>query len=192
MNSLQEIWDKLNAKGLGTDKLSVHSYGEVYEQYFAPYRYKKFNLLEIGLFNGHSMRLWESYFMVADIHGIDCSDQPHGGLADLRPMIKEGKHNIHILDATNEWELRKAFRGMTFQFIIDDGNHNIISQLHSYEILSQYLTDTGIYFIEDVENIDETRELFEKMDSTKQIQILDRRHINKRFDDVIVVIQNRP
>lgn len=191
MSQLRSIWNKMYANGVETDKGSVHSYIDVYEELLLPYREKANKVLEIGIFKGNSMRMWEQYFTKAEVHGADCSDQPHGGMADLRPMIAEGSHFIHIMDATSELDIQKEFRGMLFDVIIDDGNHNVMSQLRSYELLSKFLTDGGIYIIEDIENIDETRPLFEKIDSTKNIEILDRRAVKNRFDDVMVIIKNK-
>ena len=188
MRTLQQIWDEMPEK---TDKGSTHSYLSVYEEILEPYRHTIFPILEIGIFNGASMKLWEEYFYNAGVYGVDCSDQPHGGLADLRPMIAEGTHNIIIADATSEVDMYREFKGMLFDVIIDDGNHNIISQLKSYEILSKYLSDEGLYVIEDIEDIDKTRELFEKIDSTKKVEILDRRHIKSRYDDVMVIIRSK-
>lgn len=176
---------------LKTDKADVHSYLPVYEEILAPYRHTAKNVLEIGLFNGASMLLWEQYFTNAKIHGIDCDEQPHGGLADLRPMIKEGTHHIHIIDATSELDIQKEFRGMLFDVIIDDGNHNALSQLISYNILSKFLADGALYIVEDIQDIDEAMDLFEEIDSTKNVEILDRRHIKNRYDDVLVIIKDK-
>lgn len=188
MKQLQQIWDEMPDK---TDKGNVHSYLPVYEEILSPYREKAERVLEIGIFNGVSMKLWEEYFTKAKVHGADCHEQPYGGLGDLRPMIAEGNHLIHIMDATSEIDIQREFKGMLFDVIIDDGNHNIVSQLRSYELLSKFIADGGVYIIEDIENIDETKELFENIDSTKKVTILDRRDIKSRFDDVLVIIKDK-
>ena len=129
MKSLQQIWDDMPLK---TDKGSVHSYIEHYERILAPYRETATNVLEIGLFNGASMLMWEKYFTKANIYGIDCIETPHNGLADLRPLIAEGNHNIIIGDATDDKFLKEHFNGKLIDVVIDDGNHNIMSQLKSF------------------------------------------------------------
>ena len=188
--SLQQIWDELNKQGLGTDKGDIHSYLSIYEDVLAPYRETANNVLEIGIFKGHSLLMWEKYFS-GKVYGMDCSETPHGGMADLRPLIAEGTHNIIIGDAVNEFDVYKNFKGVLFQVIIDDGNHLPTCQLKSYEIFSKYLSDDGIYIIEDIENIDETIELFKNIDSTKQVEIIDLRNVKNRFDDVLITIKNK-
>jgi len=196
LKTLLEIYNK-HKVGDWPDKNSSHSYIEVYEKILAPYRMAALNVLEIGLMSGESLRMWTKYFNSdlrsthCNVYGMDCSETPVNGLADLRPIIAEGKHNIVIGDATNPLDIAKHFSGMDFSVIIDDGNHEIISQLRSYEILSKYLSDGGCYIIEDIQNIDETRELFEKIDATKKVEIFDRRHIKNRYDDVLVIIKEK-
>jgi hypothetical protein len=47
----------------------------------------------------------------------------------------------------------------------------------------------SIYIIEDVQNIDKDIEVFKNMDSEKTIEILDRRSIKNRYDDVLIIIK---
>jgi hypothetical protein len=105
MKKLQQIWFDLREK---SDKGTVHSYLSVYEEILAPYRTTAKNILEIGLFNGASLLMWEQYFAGA-VFGIDCSETPHGGMADLRPLIKEGTHNIFICDAESREAIKNVF-----------------------------------------------------------------------------------
>lgn len=183
--SLQQIWNELPLK---SDKADIHSYLPIYEEILTPYREAAKNLLEIGIFKGASLLMWEQYFS-GNVYGIDCSEQPHGGMADLRPLIAEGTHNIIIADATNALEVHKHLRGVVFDVIIDDGSHDTNAQLISYEIFSKYLSDTGIYIIEDIQHLDEERKLFENIDPTKNVTILDRRKLLQRYDDIMVIIQ---
>ncbi len=189
--TLQQIWNNLNEQGHGSDKFSVHSYGEVYEEILAPYRTTAKNILEIGIFRGDSIRLWESYF-TGKVYGIDCDIKPHGGIADLQPMIDEGTHRIFILDATNESEVQysRYFMGYpTFDVIIEDAGHDINQQLQLYKVWKKYLSPNGVYVIEDIQDIFASRELLENIDPEKSVTILDRRHIRERYDDTMVIIQ---
>lgn len=182
--TLQEIWERLAKDGYKTDKGDVHAYLPIYEELFSPYREKALSILEIGLFNGHSMRLWKEYFTKAEIHGIDCDEEPHGGMADLRPMIAEG-WNIHIMDATDKLQVYDKFRGMTFDIIIDDAGHDIMQQIQLYELFIDRVSDGGLYICEDVQNIDETKEIFEKMGG----EIIDLRSKKNRYDDILIVFK---
>lgn len=188
MDTLINIWNHLQAKGIASDKGSVHSYIETYDKLLAPYKECRM-MLEIGIFKGYSLRMWEYFFYNADVHGIDCDEQPHGGMADLRPLIAEGSHNIHIMDATNEVEVIKHFDEMKFDVIIEDAAHNIEQQLKLYSLYKNYLAPDGIYIIEDVQDIDNERAQFENIDPEKKVEIIDLRHIKGRYDDVLIIIK---
>lgn len=193
METLQQIWERLAKSGYETDKGSVHSYVSVYEKLFEQYRESNNPILEIGLFNGHSLRMWEQYFFHGnECYGIDSDEQPHAGMADLRPMIIENIHNIYILDAENKEEVEKTFhRFCEFDIILEDAAHSPMQQISIYNNFKKYLLKGGVYIIEDIQDIDATKELFENIDPEKEITILDRRHIKGRYDDVIVLIKDK-
>lgn len=186
MDSLKEIWQSLPNK---SDKGDVHSYIDFYEELFRPYRETAKNVLEIGLFGGASMILWEKYFTVAKVYGIDCSETPHDGMADLRPLIAEGSHNIFIMDATDSGQIKKNFEGIKFDIILEDAAHSIEQQLSIYDNFKSYLADGGLYVIEDIQDVDKHHIDFLQMDSSKTIKVIDRRKIKGRYDDVMVVIR---
>jgi cephalosporin hydroxylase len=195
MKSLAEIYQTYasgNPHGPGTgDKGTVHSYIEVYEELFAPYRQTATNFLEIGVLAGSSIRMWTEYFNSSKVHGVDVDERPLNGLFDLRPMVAEG-FNLSFFDASLPDEVEKHFKGVMFDVIIDDASHHIRHQLDNYKNFRSHLSKGGIYVIEDVADIDAHRSLFENLDSTKHIKIYDRRNIKGRFDDVLVVLTDKP
>ena len=181
--TLQQIFSRT-----GGDKGSVHSYIEAYEDIFPLYRNTARKVLEIGLLNGESLLMWEEYFGREKVYGIDCSETPLDGMADLRPLIEAG-HQISILDATNERQVSDTFGNIKFDVIIEDASHSVDQQVQIYNVFKKYLSPTGIYIIEDVQDIDATRSTFENLDSEKTIEILDRRNVKFRYDDVIILIK---
>lgn len=187
MRTLNEIWKQLSDAGFETDKGSYHSYIDVYEKLLAPYRETAKNVLEIGLFKGNSLRMWEQYFTTANVHGIDCEEQPHGGMADLRPMIAEGTHNIHILDGTSEEKIEKEFENTKWDIVIDDSNHITESQLRSFEIFKTRMADGGLYIIEDPQNLEEDKERYLAMH--ENVEIVDLRENKQRYDDALILIR---
>lgn len=195
MKSLAEIYGNYlssDTSGPGTgDKGTVHSYIEVYEELFAPYRATTGNFLEIGVLAGSSIRMWTDYFNAAKVFGVDIDERPLGGLFDLRPMIKEG-FNLLFFDATLPEEVERHFQDMRFDVIIDDASHQFSHQMDNYRNLKSHLSKGGLYVIEDVADIDTHRAAFENIDPEKHVQILDRRKIKNRFDDVLVVIKDKP
>lgn len=191
MKKLKEIWQELADAGFETDKGSVHSYVEFYETLFQPYRGKEINFLEIGLFAGNSMRMWEKYFTNGNVHGIDCSELPHGGMADLRPMIAEGTHNIHIMDGTNEADIERVFGDVKFDIVLDDGAHNLSAQLQTVRIFKNRLSKNGMIVIEDLQDIDNDKYAFEEFTEGMDAAIVDLRHKKFRYDDCLLILKNK-
>lgn len=188
LKTLAEIYEDFKGPACYGDKGTVHSYIEVYEQLLAPFRETAQHVLEIGALAGHSIRMWEHYFVRAAVHGVDISTRPVGGRFDLEPMIAEGTHHIHIFDATVAEQVEAHFQGIMFEVIIDDASHVFEHQMAMYANLRTHLSPGGIYIIEDIEDIDRRRAAFEQIDASKSVKIMDRRGIKGRFDDVLVVI----
>ncbi len=181
--TLTEICSK-HKKGDWPDKGSVHSYLEVYEKLFEPiYRLEANNILEIGLMSGESLRMWTEYF-AGTVYGMDCDIKPHGGLADLTQAMADGL-NVCIGDATNDYHLRIHFEGIKFDVVIEDAGHDFDQQLAIFEAMKPYMAWNSIYIIEDIQNIDRDRKAFEQMGG----QVIDRRHIQGRYDDVLVIFR---
>ena len=185
MNSLKTICQTYKV-GMWPDKGDVHSYLEVYEERLAPYRHTAKNILEIGLMSGESLRMWAEYFD-GTVYGMDISVTPIDGMADLSKAIAEG-YNIRIGDASNPDDIKKFFNRKKFDVVIEDASHSIEQQLQIYSTLKKYMKKESIYIIEDVQDIDSTRSLFENMDSNRKVEIIDRRRIKNRYDDVLVII----
>lgn len=181
--TLQELYSK-HKKGDWPDKGSSHSYIEYYEEILAPYRHTAKNILEIGLMSGESMRMWTEYF-TGFVFGMDCSETPINGIADLRPIIAEG-YNVVIGDAANPLDVEKLFKGLKFDVIIEDANHDLNQQLAIYSTMKPYLNKGSIYIIEDIQDIDNTKAIFNAIGG----EVIDRRKIKNRYDDVLVIIRS--
>ncbi len=74
MKSLLEIYEKYQYSDGHGDKGTAHSYIEVYEELFNPYRFNS-TILEIGLAYGESFMMWREYFIDSTIIGVDISDE---------------------------------------------------------------------------------------------------------------------
>lgn len=186
--TLQQIYYK-HKRGDWPDKGSVHSYIEVYEEILKPYRLSANSILEIGLMSGESLRMWNEYFD-GDVYGMDCDIKPIGGLANLTEAIDEGL-NIAIGDATKPNDIKMFFDGIKFDVIIEDAGHDFAQQLEIYHTLRSYIAHGGIYIIEDVQDIDFSRAAFEMIDPDRKVEILDRRNVKGRYDDVMVIIRDK-
>jgi hypothetical protein len=183
--TLQEIYLK-HKKGAWPDKGDVHDYITVYEEILSPYRYTAKNILEIGLMSGESLKMWTEYFS-GTVYGMDCSETPIDGLADLRPIISENKYNICIGDATSAEDIEKHFGGMEFSIVYDDGNHITSCQVETFNLLKGKMAKGSLYIIEDPENLDRDKNCYLSLHDN--VEILDRRATKNRFDNALILIR---
>jgi len=142
MDSLPFL-DQLAIK-YGTDKGTTdHSYTSRYEMYLEQYRDVEFNLLEIGVYNGSSIKMWKEYFPKANIVALDIDPKCK--------QYEEDRINIHIGDQTDIKFLQDVVKQYGhFEIILDDGGHSWKQQIISFETLFPLLTPGGLYFIEDL------------------------------------------
>lgn len=180
MKSLLEIYEKYQYSDGHGDKGTAHSYIEVYEELFNPYRFNS-TILEIGLAYGESFMMWREYFIDSTIIGVDISDEEISVNFDLTE-----EKNIIICDATDE-KLLDYIGNYKFDIIIDDGSHILQDQIKTFHLLKKLMKKNGIYVIEDVNNIDTVKDEFLKLHTN--CKIIDLRHIKNRYDDVLVVYQ---
>ncbi|MBR2214318.1 MAG: class I SAM-dependent methyltransferase [Selenomonadaceae bacterium] len=126
-----------------TDKCSLsHNYLRKYEFFLQKFKYDTFNLLELGIFNGSSLRMWRRYFPKAFIYGVDI--EPRCGAY--------GKDGITVLirDLSKEENL-KELAALKATVIIDDASHIWSHQLKALSILFPTLPSGGVYILEDLE-----------------------------------------
>lgn len=139
MSTLDQIATKY-----GTDKASwQHNYTKVYQKYFEPIRNEPLRILEIGVFQGNSLKTWLEYFPNATLVAFDInpncwkSDNP-------RCTVLNGNQN----DANFLNFLGKVYG--PFDIIIDDGSHLMSSQQISMSVLWNFVKPKGLYIIEDL------------------------------------------
>ena len=115
---------------------------ELYEDFFESFRNKKINILEIGVDNGDSLRLWSEYFTNANICGIDIK----------KKQFQINKVNILCGDQSDELFLKSVVdKYRNFDIIIDDGSHVSKHIISSFNFLFKYLNKDGLYIIEDLQ-----------------------------------------
>lgn len=129
----------------GADKASnYHNYTEIYAEYFASLKDQPITFLEIGIFQGSSVKLWESYFSRAELHFIDIT------LGAVQ-YFSERSH-YHLANQENPKDLERVVRqtGGNFDVIVDDGGHTMNMQIVSFQTLFPHLRSKGMYIIEDL------------------------------------------
>lgn len=179
--TLTEIYYSLCAQGYCSDKGTYHSYVDIYSELLEPYR--NGSILEIGVFKGDSLRMWEQYFNEA--YGIDCSDQPHGGMADLREMIASGEHNIYIGDGCSKEFIDTHFKDKKFSVVIIDASHDLDQEIEMFHLYKDYVSPGGKIIIEDPQNIDRDKNTY--LSLCENVEIIDRRNIKNRYDDCLII-----
>lgn len=118
-------------------------YFDIYERHFCRFRDRPIKMLEIGVFEGGSLKMWESYFHPGStIVGID-----------IRRECKSfSGGDIHVMIGSQDDEtfLQKVLRKFgPFDIVLDDGSHQNAHVIKSFEILYPQLHETGVYMVED-------------------------------------------
>lgn len=141
MDSLTDIFNKYN-----TDKNSyAHNYTRQYEDLLKKYRNSEAKYLEIGVFNGGSIKaMREALKNSKCILGID-----------INPSCKqyediENNIFVEIGDATDHKFIDYIYSKYgSFDIVLDDGSHINKDCIKSFELLFPLLNNNGIYIIED-------------------------------------------
>lgn len=137
MASLDEL-----ALKYGTDKASPgNNYTPIYERYLHNWRSLPITMLEIGVFEGASLRMWRDYFRRGRIWGLDVNPgcAVHGG----------GRISVITGEQADPDALDSCAPGEDFDLVIDDGGHYPDDQLASLIALWPRLKRGGYYVIED-------------------------------------------
>lgn len=143
----QRAYEKMDSLAVeaGTDKSSqFHHYTKVYAKYFEPFRKKKIKFLEIGIFHGESVKLWEAYFQNAELHFVDIDPD--------MPRYRSERSLYHFADQADVDAMKALAQkiGGNFDIIIDDGGHRMDQQINSFHALFPALKSGGFYIIEDL------------------------------------------
>ncbi len=136
--------DKLGLKYNADKSSRFHNYLDFYEK-MLPGRSFKGRLLEIGVMDGLSMKMWRDYYPEAEIVGIDIKDMSFMHNDDWQ--VPESVQLIQC-DGTDPMETKDLG---TFDIIIDDGSHYMKDQQVSFEIFYyNQLNKGGVYILEDL------------------------------------------
>lgn len=132
------------AKNFQTDKgVGFHDYTEVYDDYFDKIKDQPMNFLEIGVFQGESLKMWEAYFKNATVIGLDINP-------DCAQYAGE-RRKVYIGSQTDDFILYKISKeNAPLSVIIDDGSHNWDHQIKTFNSAFPLLKPGGLYFIEDL------------------------------------------
>ena len=166
-----------------TDKDTTHSYLETYEKLMKDKCLTSKNILEIGVQYGGSMKLWNDYFVNANIYGIDISQAPI--FLNEYKRINCLKMNAYSQDSIDYF----SKQNIVFDFILDDGLHTLDSMIYFIKNYLQLLDTEGILIVEDVQDINWCDTFKTLVPNGYTYEIIDLRHIKNRWDDILFVIK---
>ena len=119
-------------------------YFDVYHRHFARFRNRAVTMLEIGIFNGGSLRMWKDYFgQDSTIVGVDVNPE----------CARYAEPGVEIVigdqgDRGFLRELRSRYPGISV--LVDDGGHHMTQQIATFEELYPHMLADAVYLCEDV------------------------------------------
>jgi hypothetical protein len=175
MKSLEQVFEKYCSTDGGGDKGSLHSYIEVYAREMKKIR--DVDLLEVGVWEGHSLAMWQEYLRVSRVVGVDVD-------------VSRCKFDVDVreCDATNRIAVDAVLGDLKFDYIIDDGSHRVDHQVESFRLLWDRVKPAGKYFIEDIQSDEALVKIAEAIARMGvEFTVYDLRDKKNRWDDIMVV-----
>jgi hypothetical protein len=184
----------------GTDKEQLasgeegsghHSYGAIYEELSRRLNAAKkpVNAVEIGVQYGGSLLLWQGLFPKGAIVGIDTEEKMHDY---VKQELNWSRAEVWRKDAyaheTIEALKEKFPDGI--HFMVDDGPHTLNTQASFLRNYTPMLAEGGYAVIEDIQGDSQVRELSANVPEGFEWEVIDRRSINGRYDDLMLVVHS--
>ncbi len=125
-----------------SDKIFWHKYVDFYEN-ILPQNAE--NIMEIGVFEGESIKYWRKKYPEANIYGLDIVEP-------LSIWPKDDKINYIQIDQSNIVEYKKVLDSLEkkLDLIIEDGSHDPLHQKISLMESIDSLNEGAIYILEDI------------------------------------------
>ena len=118
-------------------------YLDIYDRLLGAWRGRKISFLEIGVYKGGSLRMWQDFF----------APDARLTFVDIDPackMLQLPGTEILIGDQADRSFLASLAQDRgPFDMIVDDGGHQMHQQTTSFQALWAALNDGGLYIVED-------------------------------------------
>jgi hypothetical protein len=169
-----------------TDKNTVHSYLPLYELLLKNKKNTCKNIIEVGIAEGGSIKMWHDYFPNATIHGCDIRDE-----SVMWDQIKNNDR-IKLFPSTNAYDslFINQIKDIQFDFALDDGPHTLDTMIQFINMYLPLMKEDGILIIEDVQDISWLDILSSVVpeEYKNNIKTYDLRGNKNRYDDIVFVI----
>lgn len=119
-----------------TDKIEPHGYFHSYLK-LASELGPSARVLEIGVLDGESLKMWQALFPTGDVTGVDSNEES---------IWPEGTHKV--ISNQNDPDLPDKLEG-SFDLIIDDASHYGLATQQTFLLLFPLVNPGGYYVIED-------------------------------------------
>lgn len=171
----------------GTDKITGHSYGPIYEKIFAELAGRQnLKILEIGVFSGAFTQVLHELFPSAEIYGVDVTLNNY--------LFPKDNPKIHLFEMDGTKQDTADFLNESFDLIIEDGSHMTVHQKKSLDVFAPYLKKHGIYITEDI--MQGNPELKKDLETiglkhNLRMQWIDMTPKKNRVDDIVAIFRKK-
>ena len=126
----------------GTDKYAKHRYTAFYYELLKFKRESFKKILEIGVGEGQSLRMWRDFFPNAQVYGADIAKEA---------VFKDERLETFRCDERDKSQVEKLIEkiGSDIDLVIDDASHHVNDQIFLCKTLMPLLKKDVIYIIED-------------------------------------------
>lgn len=175
------------AQKYGADKWGKHHYTPVYYEMFKDQRDKVLRVLEIGIGEGASLRMWQEFFPNAVIYGADIDPSRYVPVGD------DSRIKIIKMDQSSGHSIRKSLAPLlqltSFSLIIDDGSHRPSDQIFTASLILPYMSwfkDRKAFYV--IEDIAETNDIAVILGDYQKYDV-EFKKCGKRYDDELAIIK---
>src|SRR6266404_3715009 len=161
----------------GTDKWSrKHHYTPVYYKLFSDKRESVKKVLEIGVGEGPSLRMWRDFFPNAKIYGAEI---------DPNRIFEDGLIKVYKCDQSSRGDLEALIKEISsdIDFVVEDASHIPADQVFTALNLMPLLKNEAVYIIEDVSDPN----IFQQFGEYDCEMIT----VGGRYDDRLIIVRNK-
>lgn len=136
--------------GTKTDKYDLGYIDGFYDKLFTPIQNEVKHVLEVGIHNGYSLELWQSFFNYATVVGVDINHCPE---------IQGRERIVQYTEDAYSHNFLNKFKESSFDIIIDDGPHTYNSMVFFLQNYLKLVKPGGYLILEDIINTSWTKDL---------------------------------